>query len=43
MEDDVLFIFVFVIQIFCDTEENHCREWNNKRNEMGESSYDIKM
>lgn len=29
--------------LFCDTEENHCREWNNKRSEMGESSYDTKI
>ncbi|XP_008802903.2 protein KTI12 homolog isoform X2 [Phoenix dactylifera] len=29
--------------IFCDTEENHCREWNNKRSEMGECSYDTKI
>lgn len=29
--------------IFCDTEENHCREWNNKRSEMGESAYDTKI
>lgn len=26
--------------VFCDTEVDHCREWNNKRQENGEPSYD---
>ncbi|XP_073000228.1 protein KTI12 homolog [Typha latifolia] len=29
--------------LFCDTEENGCREWNNKRGEMGESTYDTRI
>ncbi|XP_020080030.1 protein KTI12 homolog [Ananas comosus] len=29
--------------LFCDTEESYCREWNNKRGEMGESTYDTKI
>lgn len=29
--------------VFCDTEENSCREWNNRRAEQGESSYDNKI
>ncbi|TVU25695.1 hypothetical protein EJB05_28200, partial [Eragrostis curvula] len=26
--------------LFCDTEVDHCREWNIKRQEKGEPSYD---
>ncbi|CAD5182859.1 unnamed protein product [Musa acuminata subsp. malaccensis] len=29
--------------VFCDTDEDSCREWNRKRGEMGESSYDTKI
>ncbi|ONK56660.1 uncharacterized protein A4U43_C10F11330 [Asparagus officinalis] len=29
--------------VFCDTEENSCREWNNRRQQEGESSYDYKI
>ncbi|XP_020570848.1 protein KTI12 homolog [Phalaenopsis equestris] len=29
--------------LYCDTGENYCREWNNKRGENEEASYDIKI
>ncbi|KAK8963799.1 hypothetical protein KSP40_PGU008734 [Platanthera guangdongensis] len=31
------------IKIYCDTEEKYCREWNNKRAESVESSYNTKI
>uniref|UniRef100_A0A0E0HC09 Protein KTI12 homolog n=1 Tax=Oryza nivara TaxID=4536 RepID=A0A0E0HC09_ORYNI len=29
--------------LFCDTEVDHCREWNTKRQEKGEPTYDNNM
>ncbi|PKU77846.1 protein KTI12 homolog [Dendrobium catenatum] len=29
--------------LYCDTGENYCKEWNNKRGENEESSYDPKI
>ncbi|KAJ3681435.1 hypothetical protein LUZ60_015924 [Juncus effusus] len=29
--------------VFCDTEVDQCRNWNEKRHEMNESSYDINI
>ncbi|KAI0501405.1 hypothetical protein KFK09_016350 [Dendrobium nobile] len=31
------------IKLYCDTGENYCKEWNNKRGENEESSYDPKI
>ncbi|GJN06674.1 hypothetical protein PR202_ga24428 [Eleusine coracana subsp. coracana] len=31
---------VFFFLLLCDTEVDHCREWNSKRQEKGEPSYD---
>ncbi|OEL17690.1 Protein KTI12-like protein, partial [Dichanthelium oligosanthes] len=28
------------IKLFCDTEVDHCREWNSRRQEKGEPAYD---
>lgn len=33
----------FIFQLFCDVEENICRQWNRERGERGESTYDEKM
>ncbi|XP_058090160.1 protein KTI12 homolog [Magnolia sinica] len=29
--------------LYCDTEENHCRKWNEERGEKGETTYDDKI
>ncbi|KAJ6805541.1 protein KTI12-like protein [Iris pallida] len=29
--------------IYCDTVDDHCREWNNQRQENGQSSYDTNI
>ncbi|XP_077231849.1 KTI12-like, chromatin associated protein [Tasmannia lanceolata] len=29
--------------VFCDTGENHCREWNKERGEKGETAYNDKI
>ncbi|XP_062229807.1 protein KTI12 homolog isoform X2 [Phragmites australis] len=29
--------------LFCDTEVDHCRDWNSKRQEKGEPSYDYNI
>ena len=35
--------FVFYFQLFCDTEVDHCREWNDNRQEKGEPAYGSNM
>lgn len=30
-------------QLYCDTDENQCREWNKERGENGQATYDDKM
>ncbi|KAG6492475.1 hypothetical protein ZIOFF_047438 [Zingiber officinale] len=31
------------LQVFCDTADDTCRQWNRIREEMGESSYETKI
>lgn len=39
IESDFHHISSFMFQFFCDTEVDHCRDWNVKRQERGEPSY----
>jgi len=42
-ESDFLYTLSFIFQLFCDTEVDHCREWNSNRQEKGEPAYDSNM
>jgi hypothetical protein len=43
LESDFLYTFSFIFQLFCDTEVDRCREWNNNRQEKEEQAYDRNM
>ena len=43
LESDFFYTSSFMFQLFCDTEVDHCREWNSNRQEKGEPAYDSNM